>query len=82
MFSIMLVVTAGILSAAADTTAEQAPAVITLEQALEIALSNNPTVRIADLEIHRANYARKGSYASLLPQINAIPKAAEEEWPA
>ena len=67
----MLVLTAGILSAAADTTAGQAPAVISLEQALEIALSNNPTVRIADKEVERVRFAKKGAYASLFPQINA-----------
>ena len=45
--------------------------VITLEQALEIALSENVSVKVADMEIKRAEYAKKGSYASLFPQIDA-----------
>lgn len=43
---------------------------LTLEQALEIALSENVAVKVADMEIRRSEYARKGAYASLLPQIN------------
>ena len=54
-----------------DTAATQAPSVISLEQALEIALSQSPTVKIADKEIERTEYARKGTYAALFPQINA-----------
>lgn len=65
----MLVATAATLSAAADSA--QSPTVISLDEALRIALSNSPSVRIADKEIDRAYYAKKGSYASLFPQINA-----------
>lgn len=46
------------------------PAYLTLDQALQIALSENASVRIADLEIERTGYARKGSYAALFPQID------------
>lgn len=41
-----------------------------LGKALEIALSENPTVKVADKEIQKKKYARKGSYAALFPQIN------------
>lgn len=41
-----------------------------LDKALEIALSENPTVKVADKEIQKKKYAQKGSYASLFPQIN------------
>ena len=64
----------GILSIAtpADTIAQQqAPAVLSLEDALKIALDESPTVKIADLEVERAEFARKGSYAMLFPQIGA-----------
>ena len=44
--------------------------VITLEQALEIALSENISVKVADLEIKRTEYAKKGAYAALYPQID------------
>ena len=43
---------------------------ITLEQALQIALSENVSVNVADKEIERSEYARKGSYASLFPQVS------------
>jgi len=48
----------------------QKPVVITLEQALEIALSENVSVKVADLEIKRTEYAKKGAYAALFPQID------------
>ena len=45
--------------------------VLTLEQALEIALSENPTIKIADQQIEIKRYAKQGTYASLYPQIDA-----------
>ena len=44
--------------------------VLTLEQALEIALSENPTIKVADQQIEIKRYAKKGTYASLYPQID------------
>ena len=38
---------------------------LTLEQALEIALSENPTIKIADQEIEIKRYAKQGTYAKL-----------------
>ena len=49
---------------------ESAPTVLTLEQALQIALSENVSVKVADKEIERAGYARKGTYAALFPQVD------------
>ena len=54
-------------TAAADTSAT----VIPLEKALEIALSGNATVRVAEKEIEAKGYARKGTYAALFPQVSA-----------
>ena len=59
-----------------DRTAEldgregEAPLVLTLEDALKIALSENVSVKVAEKDIERAEYARKGNYASLFPQID------------
>ena len=50
---------------------EEGKVVLTLEDALKIALSENTSVKVADMEIQRQEYARKGSYASLFPQVNA-----------
>ncbi|MBE6300243.1 MAG: TolC family protein [Parabacteroides distasonis] len=44
--------------------------VLDIGQALEIALSENPTVKVADKEIQKKKYAKKGAYAALFPQIN------------
>lgn len=43
---------------------------ISLEEALKIALSENTSVKISDLEIQKTGYARKGTYSSLFPQID------------
>lgn len=51
--------------------ASSEPIVLTLEQALEIALSDNPTVKIADQTIETKKYAKKGTYAALWPEISA-----------
>lgn len=44
--------------------------VFTLEDALKVALSENVAVKVADKEIERTGYARKGTYAALLPQVD------------
>ena len=54
-----------------ESRQEEGKVVLTLEDALKIALSENTSVKVADLEIQRQEYARKGSYASLLPQVSA-----------
>ncbi|MBQ9702814.1 MAG: TolC family protein, partial [Bacteroidales bacterium] len=45
--------------------------VLTLDDAIKIALSENASVKVADLEVKRTKYARRGSYGQLFPQINA-----------
>lgn len=44
--------------------------VLTLDDALEIAMSNNVSIRIADKEVERTGYAKKGTYAALFPTIS------------
>ena len=53
-----------------EAATSQQPVQITLQQALEIALSENVAVKVADLEIKRTQYAKKGAYAALYPQID------------
>ena len=53
-----------------EQAAEGETLVLTLEDALKIALSENVSVKVADKDIERAEYARKGTYASLFPQID------------
>ena len=58
------------LAAAPADSLPQQPLVITLEDALKIALSENVSVKVADQEIERTRYAKRGTYASLFPQID------------
>ena len=43
---------------------------LTLDQALEIALSESNTIKIADMTVEKSGYARKGSYAALYPNVS------------
>ncbi|MDD3511124.1 MAG: TolC family protein [Fermentimonas sp.] len=45
---------------------------IDLNSALDIALSENPTVKVADMEITKKEYAKKTAYGALLPQMDII----------
>ncbi|MBP5643143.1 MAG: TolC family protein [Bacteroidales bacterium] len=45
--------------------------IITLDQAIEIALEESNSIKIADLTIKKSGYAKKGSYAALYPNIAA-----------
>lgn len=44
---------------------------LSLDQAIQIALSDNPTVKVAELEIERYDYVRKQALSTLYPQIDA-----------
>ena len=43
---------------------------LTLDKAIEIALDENPTIRIADLEITRQDYVRKETTGNLMPNLS------------
>lgn len=59
-----------LLSSLAFTSAKaQDTLVLDIGKALEIALSENPTVKVANKEIQKKKYAQKGSYAALFPQV-------------
>lgn len=44
---------------------------LTLDDAVRMALSENPTIRIADMEVERYDYVQKQTRGSLLPQVSA-----------
>lgn len=56
----------------AVTEAASAAKTVTLsrEECVTIALSDNPSLRVAGLEIERSDYSRKETLASLFPQID------------
>ena len=67
-----LVLFLGLIAVGFTATAQQSDALnLTLEQALEIAMSENPTIKIADQEIEIKRYAKQGTYSSLYPKIDA-----------
>ncbi|MDR2039280.1 MAG: TolC family protein [Bacteroidales bacterium] len=71
--AIRIRVIAGIVTFMALTaSARENPGVLrlTLEDALKIAMSENLTVQVADQEIQRQEYAKKGAYSALFPQIS------------
>lgn len=45
---------------------------IDLTTALNIALSENPSVKVADMEIEKKQYAKKSAYGALMPQMDIL----------
>ncbi|MDR1631485.1 MAG: TolC family protein [Dysgonamonadaceae bacterium] len=55
----------------AKAQGEQPPIELTLEKAIEIALSENSSVKVADKEIQKVNYAKKSAWYGLIPSLEA-----------
>jgi outer membrane protein TolC len=55
---------------------------IDLEQALKIALSDNLTIQIADLEIKRVDYSKTNAWLGLLPSLNGTAQYSKYVVPA
>lgn len=72
--SVVLAAICGLLSLSVTHAQETNVEVlrVDLETAIHIALSENPVVKIADMEIDKKNYAKKNSYGALLPQVDLI----------
>ncbi len=49
---------------------------LSLDKAIEIALSDNPTVKVADMEVERYDYVYKQAVSTLYPQIDASAQYA------
>lgn len=60
-------VAAGLLGAAGLSAQVR----LTLTDALELALSENPTIRIAEMEVARYDYVKRQTWGALLPQLSA-----------
>lgn len=63
-----VILVASLILCVATTQAE--PLKLTIEQAVEIALSENPTIKIAELEVARYDYVRKTTMGALMPQLS------------
>ncbi len=66
----MLAVFVLLPSLAFTSAKSQEPLMLDLDKALEIAMSENPTVQVANQEIEKKKFAKKGSYAALFPQVS------------
>ncbi|MDR3236462.1 MAG: TolC family protein [Prevotellaceae bacterium] len=55
---------------------------VNLIQALEIALSDNPTIKIADKEIQRVDYSKKNAWLGLLPSLSGTAQVGKYLVPA
>ena len=62
----------GLVQAQEQSTAANAGTLsLSLDEAIEIALTDNPTVKVANLEIERYDYVRKQVVSTLYPQVDA-----------
>ena len=59
-----------ILLSALSFSAAEAQMTLSLDQAIEIALSDNPTIVVAGLEVERYDYVKKQTVASLYPKVD------------
>ena len=60
----------GVLGMNAQTTQGGDTISLTLDECLRIALNENPTIKVADMEIERVDYSKKETIGQLLPEIN------------
>ena len=67
-YKIILTATISVLSIITETKAESL--VLSREECIKIALQDNPTVKIADLEVKKVDYAKKETLASVFPAID------------
>ncbi|MBD5068479.1 MAG: TolC family protein [Alistipes sp.] len=44
---------------------------LTLAEAIDLALSENPTIKVAELEVQRFDYVKRQTWGNLLPQLSA-----------
>ncbi len=62
---------AGFIHAQQDSIAKQDTLSLTLQQCISIAMDESPTIRIAQRDIERVDYANKEKMSALFPAINA-----------
>jgi len=66
----------------AQNTIEQPPLQLTLDKAIEIALSDNPVIKVAEQEIKKVDYSKKSAWYNVLPSLNASGQYAKYLAPA
>lgn len=58
------------LTAGGQTLPADSTVTLSLDRCIEIALEENPTVKVADMEVRRVDYSRKETLGQLLPSVS------------
>jgi len=77
-----IVIVAILISFLAKAQDKPAPLELTLDKAIQIALSENPTVKVADMEIQKVDYSKKNAWYAILPKVDASAQYAKYLAPA
>ncbi|MDR0231533.1 MAG: TolC family protein [Dysgonamonadaceae bacterium] len=72
---VLIVAATPFISKAQEAT--QTPLQLTLDKAIEIALSDNPIIKVAEKEIQRVDYSKKSAWYNVLPSLNASGQYAK-----
>lgn len=66
-----LVLALGVSAQMTEGATEMTTMRLTLQEAIDLALSENPTIKVADLEVERYDYVRKEMLGNLYPSLSA-----------
>ena len=66
-----LVLALGVSAQTTEGATEMTTMRLTLQEAIDLALSENPTIKVADLEVERYDYVRKEMLGKLYPSLSA-----------
>ncbi len=70
--SIFSIIACALFGLSAVSAQEADTLVLDLNTTLAIAMSENPSVKVADMEITKKQYAQKSAYGALMPQVDLI----------
>ena len=74
MKKLLMLIGVGLMSLGAAQAQQRLE--LSLDKAIEIALSDNPTIQVANMEIERYDYVYKQAVSTLYPQIDATAQYA------
>ena len=66
-----MLVLATVMNASAQTETTDSVLYLDMDKALTIALSESPTIKVADIEVQKKDYSKRETIAGLLPKIDA-----------
>lgn len=70
MLRVLAALAIGVIPSATSAQVPTDSITLTLDDCLKIALTESPTIKVADMDIKRVDYSRKETLAQLLPNIN------------